>query len=146
MHMIEAEDGADKDAKKTEETTQMIPFPRNWMLPSMPGLKEASKALGLYTEGMDNELVRFQESADGFVLTLDTHLYRPSELHLTVKDGVFKISGKHEERDTDSKKVTIRQFQRMYTLPEGVTKEDVVSNLSADGVLVVTAKKGAAKQ
>ena len=39
MHMIEAEDGADKDAKKAEETTQMIPFPRNWMLPSMPGLK-----------------------------------------------------------------------------------------------------------
>merc|ERR1719457_142971 len=88
MHIIEAEEGAKED----EKTTQMIPFPRNWMLPSMPGLKEASKALGLYTEGMDNELVRFQENVDGFVLTLDTHLYRPSE----------------------SKKVTIRQFQRMY--------------------------------
>ena len=79
MHMIEAEDGADKDAKKAKENTQMIPFPRNWMLPPMPGLREASKVLGLYTKGIDNELLRFQESADGFVFTLDTHLYRPSE-------------------------------------------------------------------
>ena len=52
----------------------------------------------------------------------------------------------HEERSQDGKKVTIRQFQRMYTLPEGVTKDDVVTNLSADGVLVVTAKKGAASK
>ena len=68
-------------------------------------------------------------------------------LSLKIPDLLLNfVTGKHEERDTDSKKVTIRQFQRMYTLPEGVTKEDVVSNLSADGVLVVTAKKGAAKQ
>jgi len=40
--------------------------------------------------------------------------------------------------------INIRQFHRIYSLPEGVTDKDVVSNLSADGVLVVTAKKGAA--
>ena len=74
-------------------------------------------------------------------------IYRPLPYPLrSLTYCLIFVTGKHEERDTDSKKVTIRQFQRMYTLPEGVTKEDVVSNLSADGVLVVTAKKGAAKQ
>ena len=55
--------------------------------------QEASQALGLYMED-DKELVRFQEDKDGFVLTLDTHMYRPSELHLTVKDGQVNISGR----------------------------------------------------
>eukprot|EP00088_Acartia_fossae_P045662 TRINITY_DN491_c0_g1_i1.p1 TRINITY_DN491_c0_g1~~TRINITY_DN491_c0_g1_i1.p1 ORF type:complete len:214 (+),score=67.59 TRINITY_DN491_c0_g1_i1:31-642(+) len=146
MHMIDTDESAtkDKEVAKTEDK-QMTVFPRHWMLPSIPSLKEASQALGLYMED-DKELVRFQEDKDGFVLTLDTHMYRPSELHLTVKDGQVNISGKHEERSQDGKKVTIRQFQRMYSLPEGVTKEDVVTNLSADGVLVVTAKKGGASK
>ena len=52
--------------------------------------------------------------------------------------------GKHEDKSEDGKMINIRQFHRIYSLPEGVTDKDVVSNLSADGVLVVTAKKGAA--
>ena len=40
--------------------------------------------------------MRFQEDKDGFVLTLDTHLYRPSELYITVKDGNVNITGKFQ--------------------------------------------------
>nr|ALS04476.1 heat shock protein beta-1 [Acartia pacifica] len=149
MHMLETEcadvthedDKAAKEKVEQAASKQLTVFPRSWMIPSIPGLEDERKELGLYMDD-DKELVRFQEDKDGFVLTLDTHMYRPSELHLSVKDNMVNITGKHECKSKDGKKVSIRQFQRMYSLPEGVKKEEVVSNLSADGVLVVTAKKG----
>jgi len=92
INMLETEDKGEKEAKGKKEEKSIIPFPRNWMLPSIPSLQEVKQALGLYTTGGDNELVRFQEDKDGFVLTLDTHLYRPSEIYITVKDDNVNIS------------------------------------------------------
>jgi Hsp20/alpha crystallin family len=37
--------------------------------------------------------------------------------------------------------LSLKHFSFRYMLPEGTKPEDVSSNLSADGVLVVTAKK-----
>merc|ERR1712107_864737 len=48
---------------------------------------------------------------------------------------------KHKEKAEDGSKMVSRQFIRKYTLPTGAKSEDVVSNLSSDGVLVVTANK-----
>merc|ERR1712088_565898 len=46
-------------------------------------------------------------------------------------------------KEDDSKMVS-RSFSRKYTLPKDAKAEDVVSNLSSDGVLVITAPKKAA--
>jgi len=49
------------------------------------------------------------------------------------------IQGKHEENSQDGHKMVARQFSRKYSLPAGVQAEEVTSNLSSDGVLVVAA-------
>ena len=61
---------------------------------------------------------------------------------MNVKDGFVTIEGKHEEKSKDNKSMLTRHFKRMYSLPEGTRMEDVTSNLSTDGVLVVKALKG----
>ena len=60
-------------------------------------------------------------------------------------DDAVVIEGKHEEKSEDGNKFISRQFMRRYTLPQDCKPEQVVSNLSADGVLLVTAPKLAIK-
>ena len=76
-------------------------------------------------------------------VSLDTSGYRPDELSVSVSGGVVTVEGKHEEKAEDGSKMVSRQFLRKYTLPSGAKPEDVVSNLSSDGVLVITANKAA---
>ncbi len=76
-------------------------------------------------------------------VSLDTSAYRPDELNVSVSGGVVTVEGKHEEKAEDGSKMVSRQFHRKYTLPSGAKPEDVVSNLSSDGVLVITAVKSA---
>merc|ERR1719244_2374286 len=97
-------------------------FPRRWMLPSLKG---EFKDLDLFKEKV----------------SLDTSQYRPDELNVSIADGAVTIEGKHEEKAEDGTKMVSRKFIRKYTLPAGAKPEDVVSNLSSDGVLVVTANK-----
>merc|ERR1712107_191771 len=68
---------------------------------------------------------------------------RPDELKVTVSDGVLMVEGKHEEKAEDGSKMVSRMFSRKYSLPASTKHEEVVSNLSSDGVLVVTALKKA---
>ena len=72
-------------------------------------------------------------------MSLDTSQYRPDELRVSVNNNIVSIEGKHEERAEDGRRMVSRQFVRKYSLPQGVRPEEVVSNLSSDGVLVVTA-------
>ena len=39
MHMLEAEDKGDQQTKKEIKEHEVIPFPRNWMMPSVPSLQ-----------------------------------------------------------------------------------------------------------
>merc|ERR1711973_845560 len=94
-------------------------FPRRWMLPS------------LSSEFKDMNME----------VSLDTSQYRPDELNVSVFNGVISVEGKHEEKAEDGTKMVSRQFIRKYTLPAGSKPQDVVSNLSSDGVLVITANK-----
>merc|ERR1711915_678159 len=74
-------------------------------------------------------------------VSLDTAQYRPDELKITVDKGVVCVEGRHEEKAEDGSKMVSRSFSRKYTLPKDAKAEDVVSNLSSDGVLVITAPK-----
>ena len=68
--------------------------------------------------------------------------FRPDELHVSVHNNTVEIDGRHVEKSEDGKKTLTRSFKRKYTLPEGARPENVCSNLSADGVLVIKALKG----
>merc|ERR1712004_397683 len=89
-------------------------FPRRWMLPS---LNAPLKQLDLFNS-KDSELIR-------------------------TKEDDSKMEGRHEEKAEDGSKMVSRSFSRKYTLPKDAKPEDVVSNLSSDGVLVITAPKNA---
>merc|ERR1712212_1217609 len=112
-------------------------FPRRWMLPS---LKSEFRDMDLFME-KDSEVIRVKNDDKKMEVSLDTSQYRPDELNVSIADGAMTIQGKHEEKAEDGTKMVSRQFVRKYTLPAGAKPEDVVSNLSSDGVLVVTANK-----
>merc|ERR1712241_225980 len=125
-----------QDSKSRWESGWM--FPRRWMLPALntdfPSNMELFKT-------KDSEVTRVKEDESKLEVSLDTSQYRPDELSVAVSDGVLVVEGKHEEKAEDGSKMVSRSFSRKYTLPAGARSEDVVSNLSSDGVLVITAPK-----
>jgi len=112
-------------------------FPRRWMLPS---LSSGFGDMNLFKE-KDSEVIRVKDDDKKMEISLDTSQYRPDELNVSVANGAITVEGKHEEKAEDGSKMVSRQFIRKYTLPAGAKAEDVFSNLSSDGVLVVTANK-----
>merc|ERR1712241_752956 len=109
-------------------------LPKQWMLPQLfqdfhlPEMKD-SLMLGL------------QEEKDKMEVTLDTSGYKPDELKVEIKGGELCVEGKHEERSQSGEVMVSRQFSRRFGLPQNVKKEDIVSNLSQDGVMVITMPK-----
>merc|ERR1711923_532044 len=67
--------------------------------------------------------------------------YKPSELKVNVADGELTIEGKHEEKSEAGHTMVSKQFSRRYTLPAEAKLTEVVSNLSQDGVMVITVPK-----
>ena len=85
--------------------------------------------------------MRVKEDDTKFEVSLDTHEYRPDELKVNVSDNMLSIEGKHEEKSEDGNSMVTRQFIRKYSLPKGCQAQTINSNLSADGVLMITAPK-----
>merc|ERR1712080_35096 len=131
----EARTLARQDSKARWEEGWM--FPRRWMLPS---LNAPLKDFDLF-KTKDSELIRVKEDDTKMEVSLDTAQYRPDELKVSVEGGVVSVEGKHEEKAEDGTKMVSKSFSRKYTLPQGSRGQDVVSNLSSDGVLVITAPK-----
>jgi len=120
-------------------------FPRKWMLPSLSILNDF-KDMNLFQDSKDTEVIRVKNNDEKMEVSLDTSQYRPDELSVSVARGVVTIEGKHEEKAEDGSKMVSRQFLRKYTLPKGASTEDVISNLSSDGVLVITVNKKKSQQ
>merc|ERR1711951_10038 len=112
-------------------------FPRRWMLPS---LKSEFKDMNLFRE-KDSEVIRVKEDDKKMEVSLDTSQSRPDELKVSVAGGAITVEGKHEEKAEDGTRMVSRQFVRKYTLPATANPQDVQSNLSSDGVLVITVNK-----
>merc|ERR1719158_2427644 len=113
-----------QDSKSRWENGWM--FPRRWMLPALN--TDLSSHTDIF-KSKDTEVIR------------DPSQYRPDELSVSVSDGVLAVEGKHEEKAEDGSKMVSRMFSRKYTLPPSTKQEEVASNLSSDGVLVITAPK-----
>eukprot|EP00096_Caligus_rogercresseyi_P010435 TRINITY_DN3804_c0_g1_i1.p1 TRINITY_DN3804_c0_g1~~TRINITY_DN3804_c0_g1_i1.p1 ORF type:complete len:235 (+),score=72.76 TRINITY_DN3804_c0_g1_i1:58-762(+) len=112
-------------------------FSRGW--PSLFS-EDFNKSLNIFQD-KDEQVIRIKDDEDKFEVSLDTHQYRPDEVKVNIKDGVVSIEGKHEEKSSDGCKFVSRQFLRSYTLPKNSKAERVSSNLSSDGILVITAPK-----
>jgi len=94
----------------------------------------------------DNQVIKLKEDDTKLEVTLDCTGYRPEELKVTtLPDNSILIEGKHEEKSDggQSRSMSSQQFSRKYSLPQGCDPMKVVSNLSRDGVLMVTAPRKA---
>lgn len=76
-------------------------------------------------------------------MSIDTHGFKPEDLQVKIQDNVVSIQGKHEEKkdESNSKSYVSRHLSKSFTLPQGCKMETVSSNLSKDGLLIVSAPK-----
>ncbi|XP_026760369.2 protein lethal(2)essential for life-like [Galleria mellonella] len=75
-----------------------------------------------------------------FQINLDVQYFAPEEISVKTADGYVVIEAKHEEKEDEHGFVS-RQFVRKYALPDDVESENVVSELSSDGILTVSAPR-----
>jgi HSP20 family molecular chaperone IbpA len=146
-NMIQKESSSSSSANRSTDlakTSDFTPwfFPRRWMLPRLFGetdiLDSKMKTLDIFQD-KDEQVIRMKDDDSKFEISLDTHGFRPDELKVNVSGNVLSIEAKHEEKGDN--KYVAKQFSRSYTLPEGCEEHKVSSNLSSDGILMITAPK-----
>ncbi|CAH0547651.1 unnamed protein product [Brassicogethes aeneus] len=87
-----------------------------------------------YEENSANKNEKFQ-------VKLDVADFKPEEITVKTIDGnSIQIEAKHDEKE-DGHGFVSRQFVRRFVLPNGHDMKAVVSSLSSDGVLTVTAPR-----
>jgi len=110
--------------------------PHKWMMPKVFDDKMSS-----LFDSNDTNLISMKDGEDKMEISLNTSGYKPQELKVQVAEDAVKVEGKHEEKSEDGHVMVSRQFSRTYGLPTGAKKAEVVSNLSQDGVMVITVPK-----
>jgi len=108
--------------------------PRKWMMPSLLDDAESLKL-------SDSGVINMVDDDTKLELSLNTVGYQPSELTVNVDDGQLVIEGRHQEKSEAGEMMVSRQFRRQYGLSSQSKLTEVVSNLSQDGVLVITVPK-----
>jgi len=109
--------------------------PRKWLMPSSLWSREEKE------EVSDSSLINLVDDETKLEVSLNTAGYQPGELSVNVGEGELVIEGRHQEKSQAGEVMVSRQFRRQYGLPPHTKLEQVVSNLSQDGVLVVTVPK-----
>ena len=87
------------------------------------------------------EELKVFDGGDKVEVSLDTAGYKPDELKVTAGRGLVCVEGKHEERSQSGEVMVSRQMSRQYHLPASADPAQVSSNLSRDGVLLITIPK-----
>lgn len=77
---------------------------------------------------------------DKFQINLDVQHFSPNEIVVKTTDGYVVVEAKHEDKK-DEHGLISRQFVRRYSLPDDIESENVVSELSSDGILTITAPR-----
>merc|ERR1712012_1108386 len=90
---------------------------------------------------VDEHELKIVDVEDKLEISLDTTGYKPDELKVTAGEGVVMIEARHEERSEQGQVMVSRHMKRSYPLPASAEPHQVVSNLSRDGVLVITVPK-----
>nr|AEE62721.1 unknown [Dendroctonus ponderosae] len=81
-----------------------------------------------------------QQDKDKFQVILDVQQFAPNEITVKTSGNSIIVEGKHEEKQDEHGFIS-RHFTRRYQLPTEHDVEGVVSSLSSDGILTVTAPK-----
>merc|ERR1719402_645105 len=115
-----------------------VMIPRKWMIPNMFNSK--IEQLGMF-KNEDSQVITIKDDPEKFEVRVDTSQYRADEIEVNVDARIISVKGKHEEKSEDGRKMVARQFSRKYSLPVGVNAESVISKLSSDGVLIISAPK-----
>merc|ERR1712038_2137887 len=89
----------------------------------------------------DAEELKVSDGGDKVELSLDAAGSKPDELKVTAGQGVVCVEGKHEERSQSGEILVSRQMSRQYQLPSSADPAQVTSNLSRDGVLIISIPK-----
>merc|ERR1711881_329817 len=76
-----------------------------------------------------------------FCVEIPLHEYKPEELSLKTEGNVLVILAKHETQTESGGSFVSKQFEQRFSLPSGVKPEAIVSSLSKEGVLTVTAPR-----
>ncbi|MFH4982239.1 hypothetical protein AB6A40_008948 [Gnathostoma spinigerum] len=87
-----------------------------------------------------NAVGKVVDDKEKFAVEVDVSQFRPEELKVNVRDNELIVEGHHKER-SDQHGTIERHFIRKYALPEGAKPENVVSQLTDQGILSVTAPK-----
>lgn len=85
-----------------------------------------------------SDLASTQIGKDGFEVHLDVHQFAPNEIVVKTVDNTILVEATHEERQDEHGYIS-RQFKRRYVLPKEFNIEQVVSQLSSDGLLTIKA-------
>ncbi|RWS04575.1 protein lethal(2)essential for life-like protein [Dinothrombium tinctorium] len=95
------------------------------------------------SRGLETGVSEVRNEKDQFRVQLDVSHFAPEELTVKAVDGnCVVIEGKHEEKPDEHGFIS-RQFTRKYLLPRDVDAEKLVSSLTPEGMLVITAPKKA---
>jgi len=137
---ISRNDGSEKSSSlvKSDESSIFSPWmmSRNWMMP-----KFLDENFNSVLDMKDSSLISIKNEDKKMEISLNATGYKPSELKVNVADGELTIEGKHEEISEAGHTMVSKQFSRRYTLPAETKLTEVVSNLSQDGVMVITVPK-----
>ena len=114
---------------------------RKWMMPSIFDKDDFLLEKENVFTGKDSNQIRLVNDAKKLEISLDTAGYKPDELKVNIGQGEICVEGKHEEKTLAGQVMVARRFCRRYTLPQEARVEEVASNLSQDGVLVITVPK-----
>lgn len=87
-----------------------------------------------------NSASTISNDKEKFQVILDVQQFTPEEITVKTSGKSIVVEGKHEEKQDEHGYIS-RHFVRRYILPEDHNIEDVVSSLSSDGILTVTAPK-----
>jgi HSP20 family protein len=91
------------------------------------------------------------ETDDAIVITAELPGVKDDDVHITVQNGVLKISGeRHLEHEVSEDRFyrlerSYGGFERTFALPQGVSEDDITAGV-AYGVLKITIPKSAAPE
>lgn len=77
---------------------------------------------------------------DSFQVNLNVKQFSSEDLTVKTVNDLIVVEGKHEEKEDEHGSIS-RHFIRKYKLPEEYDLSTVRSNLSSDGVLIITSTK-----
>merc|ERR1719244_2151646 len=108
----------------------------SWLFPQIFG-----KNSGPVFSSKDSNQIRIVDDGTKLEISLDTTGYKPDELKVSAGQGMICVEGKHKEKSEAGQVMVARQFSKKYSMPASARAEEVVSDLSQDGVLVISVPK-----